>query len=186
MVEQAGGGSPVITEICPKTVACQYVEEELTAAIKRGATQYVAIGRSCEIDESYFPGDMRVFSVEGVVGEPVSSRLDRAGFGASEITLVSWLGGSVSTPHEVFSTLRMIASLPPSSAVIFDYAVCRRRADVIQQTAMDALASHVGDPPSRYIDPRALQTLLHASGFREIQEISAESGTGTRLVRALV
>jgi hypothetical protein len=163
----------MITELCPEATACRYVEEELTAATKRGATQYLAIGRNCEVEDQSLSAKVRVLSVQDLDNEALSFGLERASFCRKEITFVSWLGGGASTPDAVIATLGLIASLPPSSTLVFDYA------------AMDALASQMGESCNSYIDPVVLRRLLQVSGFREAQDIG-EAESGVRLVKALV
>jgi hypothetical protein len=161
------------TELCPDVAVCWHVEQELTAAIERGATQYLAIGRNCEIEDSSLAAKVRSLSVLDVADEALSLELERARFCRKEITFVSWLGGGASTPDAVIATLGLIASLPVSSALVFDYA------------AIDALASHIGEPCDSYINPVVLRKLLRASGFRETQDLG-EAESSVRLVRALV
>lgn len=178
------------TEILEATAACRVVEQELAAAIERGATQYVAIGESCEDLERRLPGNMQVFCLplefDSAADDGVSSFLAQKGFGTGAITFVSWLGGRISTVQTVFSILRMIGCLPSLSALLFDYVVRRRSTSQGDPTAMDALASEMGEPVCRYTDPQALHTLLRASGFSRIEELSTEPGSGRRLVLALV
>jgi hypothetical protein len=160
-------------ELCKDVAACQFVEEELAAATKRGATQYLAIGQNCEIEDSSLSAKVRVLSVRDVGDQALSLGLERARFCPEEITFVSWLGGGASTPDAVIATLGLIASLPASTTLVFDYA------------AMGALASDMGEPCPAYINPDALRILLRASGFRETQHIG-ETENGLRLVRARV
>jgi len=178
----------MITEIETTVAACRHINDELVAAIRRGATQYLAIGDRCDLPERQLPTEMRVFSVvkelDNAGEQPVGSVLRDAGLSTDRITFVSWLGGRISMPQTIVSILRFLGSLPSSSALVFDYMV-RRHDDLQHETSMDALASEVGDPPSWHIDPQALRTLLFASGFREIKDISAE-GECRRLMLALI
>jgi O-methyltransferase involved in polyketide biosynthesis len=178
----------MITEIETTVATCRRINDELVAAIRRGATQYLAIGNRCDFSERQLPTEMRVLSVEQELDsageQPVASVLRDAGLSTERITFVSWLGGRISMPQTIVSILRFLGSLPSSSALIFDYMI-RRHDDLQHETSMDALASEVGDPPSWHIDPQALRTLLFASGFREIKDISAE-GECRRLMLALI
>lgn len=178
----------MITEIETTVATCRRINDELVAAIRRGATQYLAIGSRCDLPGRQLPAEMRVLSVEKELDysgeQPVASVLRDAGLSTEKITFVSWLGGRISMPQTIVSILRFIGSLPSSSALIFDYTIRRRHDDLQHETSMDALASEVGNPPSWHIDPQALRTLLFASGFREIKDISAE-GECRRLMLAL-
>jgi hypothetical protein len=168
----------VITETPATAIACRQIDEELAAAIGRGATQYLAIGNRCDLRERRLPPEMRVLSLEkefdNAGAEPVSSVLEEAGLSTDKITFVSWLGGRISVPQTIVSILRFIGSLPASSALIFDYMIRRRHDDSRWETSMDALASEVGEPPCWHIDPQALRTLLSASGFRQIKDLSPD------------
>jgi hypothetical protein len=179
----------LITETRTIVSTCRHINEELTAAIERGATQYLAIGSRCELPNGSLPADLRMLSLgsefDAVEEQPVASVLRDAGVSTDKITFVSWLGGRVGVAQTIVSLLRFIGSLPASSALIFDYMIRRRHDDPQRETSMDALASEVGNPPSWHIDPQALRTLLFASGFHQIKEISGE-GECRRLMLAVV
>jgi methyltransferase (TIGR00027 family) len=107
--------------------------------------------------------------------QSLDSALESSGFRAGEISFFSWLGGTpYLTAEAAMATLAFIGSLPPGSGVVFDYAVERSSLDAVEQMAMDALASRVaraGEPFRLFLDPRALNRMLRAAGFHEIEDL---------------
>jgi len=151
----------------------RYAEDELTAAVAHGATQYVVLGAGLDT-YAYrnVHSRLRVFEVDHPAtqawkrkqlddaGIPVPSSLtfvptdfeeqslrsalEDSGFQAGEISFFSWLGVTpYLTPEAALATLAFIGSLPTGSGVVFDYAVERSSLDPVEQMAMDALASRV-------------------------------------------
>lgn len=182
----------------------RFVEDELTAAIARGATQYIVLGAGLDT-YAYRNAHsrLRVFEVDhpatqawkrkqlDAAGIPIPSSLtfvptdfeeqslgsvlESSGFQASEVSFFSWLGVTpYLTPEAAMATLAFIGSLAEGSGVVFDYAVERSSLDSVEQMAMDALASRVaraGEPFRLFLDPRALDRMLRAAGFHEIQDL---------------
>lgn len=107
--------------------------------------------------------------------QSLRSALEDSGFQAGEISFFSWLGVTpYLTPEAALATLAFIGSLPTGSGVVFDYAVERSLLDPAEQMAMDALASRVaraGEPFRLFLDPRALNRMLKAAGFHEIEDL---------------
>jgi methyltransferase (TIGR00027 family) len=182
----------------------RYAEDELAAAIARGATQYVVLGAG--LDTYAYRNThprLRVFEVDhpatqawkrnqldaAGIAIPLSltfvptdfeeqslgSALESSGFQAGEISFFSWLGVTpYLTADAAMATLAFIGSLPEGSGVVFDYAVERSSLDSVEQMAMDALASRVaraGEPFRLFLDPRALNRMLMAAGFHEIEDL---------------
>jgi methyltransferase (TIGR00027 family) len=182
----------------------RYAEDQLTAAMARGATQYVVLGAGLDT-YAYRNEHSRLFVFEvdhpatqawkrkqldaaGIAipssltfvptdfeEQSLGSVLQSSGFQASEVSFFSWLGGTpYLTPEAVMATLAFIGSLPSGSGVVFDYAVERSSLDFVEQMAMDALASRVaraGEPFRLFLDPRALDRMLRAAGFHEIEDL---------------
>jgi methyltransferase (TIGR00027 family) len=179
-------------------------EDELTASIARGATQYVILGAG--LDTYAYRNahsDLRVFEVdypatqdwkrtrleaESVAIPPrltyvptnfeeqtLSSALESSGFERDKVSFFSWLGVTpYLTPASAIATLGFIGSLPKGSGVVFDYAVERSSLNSEEQMAMDALASRVaraGEPFRLFLNPRALERMLGAAGFREVEDL---------------
>ena len=182
----------------------RYAEDELTAAIARGATQYVVLGAGLDT-YAYRNAHsrLRVFEVDhpatqswkrrqlesaGIAipssltfvptdfeDQSLGSVLESSGFQNGEISFFSWLGVTpYLTAEAAMATLAFIGSLPAGSGVVFDYAVERSSLDSVEQLAMDALASRVaraGEPFRLFLDPRALNRMLRAAGFHEIEDL---------------
>lgn len=182
----------------------RYAEDELAAAIARGATQYVVLGAG--LDTYAYRNThprLRVFEVDhpatqawkrnqlhaAGIAIPLSltfvptdfeeqslgSALESSGFQAGEVSFFSWLGVTpYLTADAAMATLAFIGSLPEGSGVVFDYAVERSSLDAVEQMAMDALASRVaraGESFRLFLDPRALNRMLMAAGFHEIEDL---------------
>jgi methyltransferase (TIGR00027 family) len=151
----------------------RYAEDELAAAVARGATQYVVLGAGLDT-YAYRNAHsrLRVFEVDhpttqawkrrqlesaGIAipssltfvptdfeEQSLGSVLESSGFQAGEISFFSWLGVTpYLTAEAAMATLAFIGSLPAGSGVVFDYAVERSSLDSVEQMAMDALASRV-------------------------------------------
>jgi len=182
----------------------RYAEDELTAAIARGATQYVVLGAGLDT-YAYRSAHsrLRVFEVDhpatqswkrrqlesaGIAipssltfvptdfeEQSLGSVLESSGFQPRKISFFSWLGVTpYLTAEAALATLAFIGSLPAGSGVVFDYAVERSSLDSVEQLAMDALASRVaraGEPFRLFLDPRALNRMLRAAGFHEIEDL---------------
>jgi methyltransferase (TIGR00027 family) len=107
--------------------------------------------------------------------QPLGSVLESSGFHVGEISFFSWLGVTpYATAEATIATLAFIGSLSEGSGVVFDYAVERSSKDPFEQMAMDALASHVaitGEPGRLFLDPRALEGMLKAAGFHQIEDL---------------
>jgi methyltransferase (TIGR00027 family) len=155
------------------TARSRFAEDELTAAITRGATQFVVLcaGLDSHAYRNSHSG-LRVFEVDhpatqawkrnqlddaGIAvpswltfvptdfeRQSLSSALENSGFQTGEISFFSWLGVTpYLTAEAALATLAFIGSLPAGSGVVFDYAEERSSLDAVEQMAMDALASRV-------------------------------------------
>jgi methyltransferase (TIGR00027 family) len=188
----------------------RYAEDELTAAIARGATQYVILGAG--LDTHAYRNkhsQVHVFEVDhpatqtwkrarleaaGIAipssltfvptnfeEQTLSSALEFSGFQREKVSFVSWLGVTpYLTAASAMATFAFIGSLPTGSGVVFDYVVERSSLDAEEQMSMDALASRVakaGEPFRLFLDPRALEPMLTAAGFHEVEDLGpAEIG----------
>jgi methyltransferase (TIGR00027 family) len=148
----------------------RYAEDELTAAMARGATQYVVLGagldtyayrnahsrlRVFEVDHPATQAWKRKQLAAAGIAIPSSltfvptdfeeqslcSVLQSSGFQAGEISFFSWLGVTpYLTAEAAMATLAFIGLLPEGSGVVFDYAVERSSLDSVEQMAPRALA----------------------------------------------
>ncbi len=151
----------------------RYAEDQLTAAIGCGATQYVILGAGLDTYAYRNPSSpLRVFEVDhpltqawkrtrleaAGIATPSSltfvptdfeeqtlcSALQGSGFENDEVSFFSWLGGTPDlTAEAAIATLAFIGSMPAGSSVVFDYAVEWSSLGPAEQMAMDALASRV-------------------------------------------
>lgn len=150
----------------------RHAGDELSAAISRGAMQYVILGAG--LDTYAYrnqTSNLRVFEVDhpatqawkrarldaaGIAIPPaltfvpafeeqlLAPALEGAGFRAGEVSFFSWLGASpYPSAQATLETLAFIGSLPAGSGVVLDYAVRRTAFDLAEETAMDALASRL-------------------------------------------
>jgi len=154
----------------------RHAEDELNAALARGASQYVILGAGLDTYAYRNPNaNLRVFEVDhpatqvwkrmrlktaGIAIPPslafvptgfeegtLQPALEDAGFSLRQITVFSWLGVCPDpTPQGTLATLAFIGSLPKGSSVAFDYAVDRSSLDTAEEMAMDGLASRITDP----------------------------------------
>jgi O-methyltransferase involved in polyketide biosynthesis len=158
----------------------RYAEDELDAAISRGATQYVIVGVGLDaLGYRNRNPNLRVFEV-GRAAAHLSSALPAAGFQSGEVSFFSWLGAAPDTSaRATLATLEFIGSLPAGSGVVFDYAVrrslCHPARDPVGVTAMDGLASRFADEDEAIqlcVDSRALDSLLRCVGFHHVEDLA--------------
>jgi O-methyltransferase involved in polyketide biosynthesis len=163
----------------------EHLEVELDAAIARGASQYVILGAGLDTHAYRKQNShLRVFEIghTGAQTHSLRSALDAAGFHTGEVSFFSWLGGSpYSSAQATIDALAFIGSLPAGSGLVFDYAARRTVLDpelvageeTAEVTAMDPLASRIavqGQPQQLFLDSHALDQLLRAVGFREVED----------------
>ena len=112
-------------------------------------------------------------------GEQLWKSLRRIAFDFSAVSFFSWLGVTMYlTESAAKLTLGCIASMPPGSEVVFDYAVPRASLDPMAQIALDALSRRVaaaGEPFQTFFDPAALAEGLRQMGFSSIQDLDANA-----------
>jgi methyltransferase (TIGR00027 family) len=107
--------------------------------------------------------------------QTLCSALQSSGFQRDKVSFFSWLGVTpYLTATSALATLAFIGSLPAGNGVVFDYAIERSSLNSEEQLAMDALASRVaraGEPFRLFLDPRALERMLRAAGFSEVEDL---------------
>src|SRR5215472_17754460 len=126
-------------------VRSRFSEDELAKAVARGVGQYVLMGAGLDTFayRNPHPG-LRVFEVDhpatqrwkrslledsGIAVRPVNfernslpRKLAEAGFRADESAFFAWLGVVPYLTEDAFvSTVKLIASMPEGSGVVFDY-----------------------------------------------------------------
>jgi methyltransferase (TIGR00027 family) len=110
--------------------------------------------------------------------QSLAQQLAAASFDNNRPAWVSWLGVSMYlTPHAVAETLSFIASLPPGSGVVFDYAVPPAAVSAPQRIAYRARLLRVaaaGEPWRSLYRPHELAALLEQLGLRKHQDLGHE------------
>jgi len=100
--------------------------------------------------------------------------LANAGYDPGKSTFYSWLGVTeYLTIDAVSTTLRLIASAPKGSAVVFDYMVSPSLLTPAQRARFEALARRVasqGEPMQASFDPGQLPQDLEAMGFGSVED----------------
>ncbi len=179
-------------------VRSRYAEDELGRAVERGVRQYVVLGAGLDTFAYRNPwADLRVFEVDhpatqawkreqvAAAGIAIPSSLSYApvdferqslddglpvaGLSVHASAFFSWLGVTPYLTGDAFrATLRFIASLPPGTGVVFDFAVTRSSLSPPEQAAFDALARRVasaGEPFRLFFHPESLLQELQEIGF---------------------
>jgi methyltransferase (TIGR00027 family) len=111
--------------------------------------------------------------------QTLADSLRQAGFTASEPAFVSMLGVVIYlTADAVRSTLKLVASLPRGTEIVFDYAVppsvlAESDRALHDQTARGVAAR--GEPWLTYYEPAALDRELRGIGFTRIEDLGPEA-----------
>ncbi len=150
----------------------RFAEDELAAAVRSGASQYVILGAGLDTYGYRNPAGVRVFEVDypatqewkrsllaaGGIPIPESltfvpadfehQTLDQAlaqtSFDPKVMTFFSWLGVTpYLTLEAMTATLRVVAAMPAGSGVAFDYTVERSSLKRMERAALDGLAARV-------------------------------------------
>ena len=185
----------------------RFAEDELRAAVGRGVRQYVILGAGFDTFAYRNPfHDLQVFEVDHpstqatkrdrlantAIAIPSSltfvpidftiTALDDAlrasGFDASSPAFFSWLGV---VPYlerpAIDQTFAFIASLPPGTAVVFDYAVPASmlgwRGRLVFRMMANRVAA-VGEPWKTFFEPQALLADLRRLGFTTAEDFDGD------------
>jgi methyltransferase (TIGR00027 family) len=184
----------------------RFAEDEIAAAVGKGVRQCVVLGAGLDTFAYRNPHpELRVIEVDhpatqrwkrGLLAaagiaipssvsfvavdfakQDLAEELGRSGFRSGEPAAFSWLGVvPYLTREAAFGTLRWIASLPPESAVIFDYAVARSLLSLREQEALEALSKRVagaGEPFQLFFDPAELVAALLEMGFHRVEDLGS-------------
>jgi methyltransferase (TIGR00027 family) len=176
----------------------RFAEDLVADVHGRGVRQYVVLGAGLDTFAYRNPwSELRVFEVDvpatqtwkrirlraASVPEPplltfvpvhfetdtLADGLARSGFDATQPAMFSWLGVvPYLTPDAVRRTLAFVGSLPPSTAIAFDYTPDPSTMTPARRAAFDALAARVaaaGEPFRSAFDPVELDCELRRSGF---------------------
>jgi methyltransferase (TIGR00027 family) len=111
--------------------------------------------------------------------QTLAEGLARVGFRTDRQTFFSWLGVvPYLTGSAVMETLKLVASMPAGSEVVFDYALPPASLSWVQRFAFNALASRVaarGEPFQTFFDPAALAGELRQMGFGDVEDLGMEA-----------
>jgi methyltransferase (TIGR00027 family) len=180
----------------------RYAEDELARAVSHGVAQYIVLGAGLDTFayRNPHPG-LRVFEVDhpstqawkreqlqaaGILipssmnfvpidfeKQTLEDGLEHSGFDANSPAFFSWLGVTPYLTREAcMTTLSFIASMPPGSGVVFDFAVDPALLNPGQKQALGALSKRVaryGEPFQLFFDPNKLQDELKRLGFRRTE-----------------
>jgi len=196
-------------------VRSRYSEDQLAESVERGVIQCVVLGAGLDTFAYRNPFDgLRVFEVDHPSTQAWKRhQLDRTGIAVPDsltfvpvdfetrtlrdglmeaglhfdcMTFFSWLGVVPYLTDEAFeSTLRLIASMPAGSGVVFDYGATRDSLSPREQEARDLLAARVaaaGEPFKLFLDPAELLVRLEALGFNGVEDVNAQ-GLNARYFR---
>ena len=179
-------------------------EDELAAS---HAKQYVLLGAGLDTFAYRNPfADVRVFEVDqpdtqalkrervalaGMTPPPnlsyapcdfsrdsLARALAAAGFNRDRPAVFAWLGVVMYLElDDVLETLRYIVTVPPPSAVVFDYALSPRRfswpARKFYEHVLDRLEEQ-GEPWKTFLEPDSLAQTLHTIGFSAVDDLGPE------------
>jgi methyltransferase (TIGR00027 family) len=185
-------------------VRSRFAEDRIAVAAAKGVRQCVVLGAGLDTFayRNPFP-DLRVIEVDhpatqawkrerlaaaGIAipstmtfvpvdftKQNLAEELSRTGFSSSQPAFFSWLGVvPYLTRDAAFDTLRWIASLPPPSEVVFDYAVSRSELNFLERVALDALSERVaraGEPFQLFFKPPELRASLIDIGFHRVEDL---------------
>lgn len=104
--------------------------------------------------------------------------LTAAGFDPSRAVVFAWLGVVMYLERgDINDTLRYIATMPPESAVIFDYAQPPEAFSWLQRMfyrkVLDRLAE-LGEPWRSFMQPESLRNDLTSFGFSSVTDLSGD------------
>jgi methyltransferase (TIGR00027 family) len=184
----------------------RYAEDNLTSAVAAGVTQYVVLGAGLDTFayRNRFP-NLRVFEVDfpatqewkrhmlqtASIPEPPSltfvpldfehctltAGLTESGFDFNRAAFFCWLGVVPYLTLPAFrATIDMIAAMPHSSGVTFDYALSDEELSPSRQRARKALAARVaalGEPFRLFFRAEQLDNELKSAGFQRMEQLDS-------------
>jgi O-methyltransferase involved in polyketide biosynthesis len=159
-------------------VRSRYAEDGLAAAfeVDHPATQgwkrhrLEAAGIAIPESMTFAPVDFE--------SQTLAEGLARAGFRTDQKPFFSWRGVvPYLTRSAAMETLRFVASLPPGSEIVFDYALPPESLDPVRRQALDTLAARVaasGEPFQTFFAPSELKEELRRMGFASFEDLGTE------------
>jgi len=106
--------------------------------------------------------------------DTLADALRAAGCDFDQPVFFSWLGVTLYLSEQaIFDTLRLVAGLPPGSAIVFDYGVRPELLDPLERAGVEYFArryAEQGEPWLSFFDPAALCARLREIGFSTVQD----------------
>ena len=134
--------------------------------------------RSCLQNAGIAVPESLTFAAIDFETQTLAGGLRQAGFKANEPAFFSMLGVVVYlTRDAALGTLRFVASLPPPTEIVFDYAIPpsalsepdRRLHDIVGRRAADR-----GEPWLTYFEPSTLAGELRGVGFTQVEDLGPD------------
>jgi methyltransferase (TIGR00027 family) len=151
----------------PAGVTIFEVDHPATQAWKR--QKLSAAGISIPHNLTFVPGDLTKVSLE--------QALVHGGADLGRRLFVSWLGSAYYVPEtSVQQTLRIVASFPQKSELVFDYLIEPTLLDDAARAEVRGGAESVaaiGEPWVTFLDPTQLATELAALGYSDVTTLSS-------------
>lgn len=187
-------------------VRSRYAEDELACAVEQRVGQYVVLGAGFDTFAYRNPfADLHVFEVDhpatqaakrqrlsdarievpanmtfvsvDFASQSLRERLIDASFDVTKPAFFSWLGVVPYLEMDAIkSTLAFIASLAPSTSVVFDYGVPRDSLGLFARIVFDSMAKRVaaaGEPWKTFFLPEELLRFLRSLGFSFVEDLGA-------------
>ena len=188
-------------------VRSRIAEDEIARAAAGGVTQYVILGagldtfayrnalpavRVFEVDHAAtqqrkhqrlaaagidIPDSVTFVACDFATVTPLAA-LREAGFDPTRPAVFAWLGVVMYLERPtVLQTLGDIASLPPGTRVVFDYAVPPDSLSVLTRLVYRRVLAHLaaaGEPWQSFFEPAALRVALERLGFTDIDDLGNE------------
>ncbi len=201
---QAGGRQYVVLGAGLDTFACRNTDSQLqvfevdhpsTQVWKRAQLQQAGIA---------LPPTMHLVAVD-FEHDDLAKQLAKAGCRPDLPVFFSWLGVTLYLSQAaIFDTLRLVASFPQGSAIVFDYGVLPSLLSPMESMGVEHMAKKYaaeGEPWKSQFDPAQLAAQVSALGFGQIADLGAAElnarylagrkdalrmGSGTRLMLAKV
>lgn len=109
----------------------------------------------------------------------LADALRQAGCDLAQPVFFSWLGVTLYlTEAAIFDTLRLVASLPAGSAIVFDYGVQPALLDPLEKAGVEYFArryAEQGEPWLSFFDPAELMARLRDLGFSTVQDFGRDA-----------
>ncbi|OGB25911.1 MAG: hypothetical protein A3I66_12080 [Burkholderiales bacterium RIFCSPLOWO2_02_FULL_57_36] len=108
----------------------------------------------------------------------LEQELIKAGWDAARPSVISWLGVvQYLTRDTTMKMLAFVASMPPGSEIVFDYAISPDLMNAAQKKYFETLQPRLaasGEPLQTCFDPAALVAALEALGFGAVEDVAPD------------